>query len=165
MCSNDVVMCLCIYIIVCLFSCATVQSPLEVALIWWLDVLKSEIVEEYSWSAPDTPPAYLWVDARGVPPRCVFVYDSFAECLGMHMFEYVRCAAVLCVDGECHYTDGPPAQALVDSFTKRCDNQITTLEILAISVGLSTFCDQLAGRNVIVYSDNTGAEVSLSLYL
>ena len=81
------------------------------------------------------------------------------------MFKYVRCAAVLCVDGECHYTDGPPAQALVDSFTKRCDNQITTLEILAISVGLSTFCDRLAGRNVIVYSDNTGAEVSLLLYL
>ena len=36
-----------------------------------------------------------------------------------------------------------------------------TLEILAISVGLSTFAEELAGRKVIVFSDNTGAEVHM----
>ena len=51
----------------------------------------------------------------------------------------------------------------MESFQQRCDNQITTLEILAISVGLSTFCDKLAGRKVIVFGDNTGAEVSVSI--
>ena len=40
-----------------------------------------------------------------------------------------------------------------------CDTrQITTLEILAISVGLSTFQKLLRGRKVVVWSDNRGAE-------
>ena len=75
------------------------------------------------------------------------------------MFLSDRVAAVLCIDGQCHYTDGPPAAALVERFQSRRDNQITTLEILAISVGLCTFAERLKGRKVIVYSDNTGAEV------
>lgn len=36
--------------------------------------------------------------------------------------------------------------------------QITTLEILAISIGLSTFQKLLQGRKVVVWSDNKGAE-------
>ena len=36
--------------------------------------------------------------------------------------------------------------------------QITTLEILAISIGLSTFQAELGGRKVVVWSDNKGAE-------
>jgi hypothetical protein len=39
-----------------------------------------------------------------------------------------------------------------------CPRQITTLEILAISIGLSTFQAELAGRKVVVWSDNKGAE-------
>ena len=36
--------------------------------------------------------------------------------------------------------------------------QITTLEILAIAIGLSTFQDELRTRKVVVWSDNKGAE-------
>ena len=81
----------------------------------------------------------------------------------MHVLLCVRrrCAAVLCVDGRVYYTDGKPADQIVDRFTKRADNQITTLEILAISVGLSSFDDLLLGRKVIVFSDNTGAEATV----
>ena len=32
------------------------------------------------------------------------------------------------------------------------------LEILAIAVGLATFADELRGRKVVVWSDNTGTE-------
>ena len=39
-----------------------------------------------------------------------------------------------------------------------CIRQITTLEILAISMGLSTFQELLKGRKVVVWSDNKGAE-------
>ena len=69
-----------------------------------------------------------------------------------------RCAAVLLCDGQYHYCDGQPADAIMGSFHERSDNQITSLEILAISVGLSTFRDELEGRRVVIYSDNTGAE-------
>jgi len=79
----------------------------------------------------------------------------------MSVCTWDRCAAVQCIDGEHHYTDGPPAAKLMESFQKRCDNQITTLEILAISVGLSTFCDKLSGRKVVIFGDNTGAEASV----
>ena len=36
--------------------------------------------------------------------------------------------------------------------------QITTLELLATSIGLSTFQAELQGRKVVVWSDNKGAE-------
>ena len=35
-----------------------------------------------------------------------------------------------------------------------------TLEILAIALGLSTFASEVRGRNVVVFSDNTGAEAA-----
>ena len=34
------------------------------------------------------------------------------------------------------------------------------LELLAISLGLSTFQEQLSGRKVVIHSDNSGSEVS-----
>ena len=102
-------------------------------------MLKYEVVEERVWSAPVSQLAYLFVDARGVPPRC---------------------AAVLFIDGHCLYTDGQPSAGMMSSFEDRADNQIMTLEILAISVGLSTFADELRGRKVLVFSDNTGAEAA-----
>ena len=69
-----------------------------------------------------------------------------------------RCAAVLCIDGQWLYTDGVPRQEIMQQFLQRKDKQITTLEILAIAIGLSTFADELQGRKVVVWSDNTGAE-------
>ena len=102
-------------------------------------MLQYEVVEERAWHAPESQLAYLFVDARGVPPRC---------------------AAVLSIDGQCLYTDGRPSDGMMSSFKSRADNQIMTLEILAIAVGLSTFADELRGRKVLVFSDNTGAEAA-----
>lgn len=59
------------------------------------------------------------------------------------------------------YTDGLPAPEIMEKFSKRSDNQITTLEVLAIAIGLSTFGDLLANRRVIIFSDNKGAEGSV----
>ena len=112
-----------------------------VALQWWRAVLAHEISEHKLWDAPDSSCALLFVDARGSPARC---------------------AAVLLIDGQSFYTDGAPADEHVAHLNRRADNQITALEIMAIGVGLSTFADLLAGRKVLVFSDNTGAEVRAS---
>ena len=45
-------------------------------------------------------------------------------------------------------------------FHSREDNQITSLEILSIALGVSTFSDMIANRRLIVFSDNKGAEGS-----
>ena len=65
---------------------------------------------------------------------------------------------MLFIDGRFHYTDGVPSQAIMEQFSARNDRQITTLEILSISIGLSTFQSELKGRKVVVWSDNKGAE-------
>lgn len=48
-------------------------------------------------------------------------------------------------------------------FRARNDNQITLLEMLAISMGLTTFAPELRKRKVIVWGDNRGAEVGSQL--
>ena len=63
--------------------------------------------------------------------------------------------------GEVQYTDGSPLPEILARFEKRGDNQIASLEILAIAMGLSTFCAEQAHRSVVVYSDNVVAEVSI----
>ena len=50
---------------------------------------------------------------------------------------------------------------LMQIFDQRADNQIMGLELAAIGLGLSTFGKLLAGRSVVIHSDNTGAEVRL----
>ena len=72
-----------------------------------------------------------------------------------------RCAAVLFGGHQILYTDGQPALAIMERFMERSDNQITTLEVLAIAVGLSTFGELLENRRVIIFSDNVGAEGSV----
>ena len=83
---------------------SSVSEPLRVALGWWLEVLQLDIAEAYAWNAPESKPAYLWVDARGVPPRHVFrrYASGFCACAAL----LGRCAAVLCIDKHCYYTDG-----------------------------------------------------------
>ena len=49
--------------------CSAVDKELLVALEWWLYVLSLDIVERHAWNEPESAPAHLWVDARGVPPR------------------------------------------------------------------------------------------------
>ena len=46
-------------------------------------------------------------------------------------------------------------------FRRRKDHQIMGLELMAISLGLSTFSDRIANRKVIMHCDNRGAEVAL----
>ena len=62
------------------------------------------------------------------------------------------------MDGMSYYTDGVPSEEILEKFASRKDRQITTLEILASSVGLSTFQELLRGRKVVVWTDNKGAE-------
>ena len=116
-----------------------VGHDLLIALKWWLAVLQMGIVEERAWDLSCEPLLHLFVDARGVPPRC---------------------AAVLFINGECLYTDGAPSKQVLDEFQKRADAQIMGLEVLAIAVGLATFAEELRGRKVIVWSDNKGAEAA-----
>jgi len=69
-------------------------------------------------------------------------------------------AAVLIIDDQKLYTDGAPTPELLARFKKRGDNQITSTEMLSISLGLATFAPELSGRKVVVYSDNRGAEAA-----
>ena len=117
----------------------SLSTELKVALGWWLWALEQDIVETRQWQSCELPPVHLMVDAAGSPAHC---------------------AAVLFVDGRCMYTDGAPAEYLMKEFQGRSDNQIMTLEILAIALGLSTFANEICGRNVVVFSDNTGAEAA-----
>ena len=59
--------------------------------------------------------------------------------------------------------DGAPSDAVMSRFRARNDNQITSLEMLAISMGLTTFAPELCNRKVIVWADNRGAEVGSRL--
>ena len=115
-----------------------INVGLRTALRWWCTVLRWELAETRAWKQSVQPPVHLFVDARGSPARC---------------------AAVLFVDGKCLFTDGQPSLRFMGLLEERRDNQIMSLEIMAVAVGLSTFADELKGRKVVVYSDNTGAEV------
>ena len=71
-----------------------------------------------------------------------------------------------------------PDKSLMSSFKKRGDNQITSLEILSIALGKlscntsffliehsvfagwSTFAEELQSRDVVIWSDNSGAEAA-----
>lgn len=115
-----------------------VHEDLMCALRWWGAVILHGIAEARLWDAPTSPVASLFVDARGSPARI---------------------AAVLFINGQILYTDGKPSEAHMGHLVARADNQITALEIMSIGLGLSTFVELLAGRKVVVYSDNRGAEV------
>ena len=117
----------------------TLNLALRTSLRWWAFVLTLDLCEEHPWVAPVSNVARLFVDARGFPPRC---------------------AAVLCIDGAWHYTDGKPSKRLLERMMARKDNQIMALESIAIALGMSTFASELAGRKVVVYNDNKAAEAA-----
>ena len=71
-----------------------------------------------------------------------------------------RCAAVLCCESGCFYTDGVPSSQIVNRLVDRRDNQIMGLESIAIGLGLCTFAPELHRQKVVIYSDNKGAEHS-----
>ena len=53
-----------------------------------------------------------------------------------------------------------PPESVLSFFRARGDKQITSLEILAIALAISTFSEEIAGKRVVMYSDNRGAERS-----
>ena len=87
-------------------------------------------------------------------------------------------AAVLATEKGLWFTDCAPDHRILEQFQIRGDNQIASLEMLAIAyglhfslsvlcmwsvnnrflAGLSTFANDLRGLRVIVHSDNTVAE-------
>ena len=84
----------------------------------------------------------------------------------------------MAADGKMSYTDCAPPAEVLEQFHTRNDNQIASLEMLAIAYGercapgcvcaapscvrlcsgLATFKAELRGRRVVVHSDNTIAE-------
>ena len=114
------------------------SGELRRALTWWIQILKSNLCEKRSWTNSRSEPVHLFCDASGSPAH-----------LG----------AVLLIDNKCYFTHYVPPAAVVNGFRRRSDNQIMGLELLAISLGLCTFAELIRERNVVVHSDNTGAEV------
>ena len=109
------------------------------ALKWWKRVLLEEICERKQWDKSASPPCRLFVDAASTPARI---------------------AAVLVKGTEFWYTDGAPSKQMLSQLLDRKDKQITSLEIIAIMMALSTFSKELQGEKVVVYSDNKGAEAT-----
>ena len=64
-------------------------------------------------------------------------------------------------DGSALYTDLVPSPKLLEAFVQRRDQQIMGLELMAISLGLSTVGEQLSNRNAVIHCDNIGAESAI----
>ena len=118
-----------------------VDANLRRALEWWRAVLRKDIAELRLWDEPVTDAVHLFCDASGMPAH-----------LG----------AVLIVDKVFLWTHADPPSSLIEKFKRRADNQIMGLELLAITLGLCSFREQLSGRQVVIHCDNTGAEVAIS---
>ena len=111
------------------------------ALLWWRRILLSDIAELKPWLQNGSKHAHMFCDAAGGKPH-----------LGVVVF----------IDGEILWTHLMPPQKVMSRFKSRGDNQIMGLELLAISLGISTFGRRLHGRKVVIHSDNTGSEVPVS---
>ena len=117
-----------------------VCPELRRALWWWRAILSMNIAELKPWKQVASRPVHMFCDAAGQKPH-----------LGVVVF----------IDDECLWTHMAPPQQVMSNFRARGDNQIMGLELLAISLGLSTFERRLRGRKVIIHSDNSGSEVLL----
>ena len=96
-----------------------IGAELRRALLWWLQILRMGLVELRAWDEEvDRPPVHMFADAQGNPPYL---------------------AAVLFLPDQCFFTHMSPPTAVMDKFATRGDRQIMGLELLAISLGLSTF--------------------------
>ena len=119
--------------------CVGWNIDLERALHWWKQVLELGITESKEWVTSSEMPLHLFCDARGEPPHLAAVLYDGSDWTFAHM--------------------DPPAD-LMCMFQRRADNQIMGLELLAISLGMSVFEREMAGKCTVVHCDNTGAEVS-----
>ena len=116
------------------------SEELRLALQWWLSALQLSVAEIHDWVEGCIRPAHLFCDASGSPPH-----------LG----------AVVFIDGACWWTHTAVPSRWLSFFRRRNDQQIMGLELLAVSLGLSTFEGLLAGRCVVIHCDNSGSEQSM----
>ena len=104
---------------------------------WGLD---KKLAQLYPWVDESKEIVHMFCDAAGNPAH-----------LGVVIF----------FPSMCYWTHADPPEGSLAWFTRRGDNQIMGLELMAISLGLSTFGHMLKGCKVIVHCDNKGAEVTL----
>ena len=117
-----------------------VGQRLATSLEWWLNVLSARQHELWQWKQAARDVVELFCDARGEPGRL---------------------AAVLAVDGVIWYTDMATPGVLLSCLSPRGDNQIMAQEQMAVLLALHTFREQVSGKMVRVWIDNTGAEHAL----
>ena len=103
-------------------------------------MLCRDLAELRTWGNVAEAPVHVFCDASGADAR-----------LGV----------VVYADGLWHWTSTTVGERGLKHFRRRRDKQIMGLELLAISLAFGTFAPILRRRRVIVYCDNTGAEVSL----
>ena len=118
---------------------SAITAQLELSLEWWIEVLEKGITERREWQRERLRPVHLFCDARSTPPRV---------------------AAILLRDGQRRFCDMQPDEKQLGFFKKRGDNQIMSLELLSIALGVSTWAGLLEGRDLVIWSDNSGAEAA-----
>lgn len=114
-----------------------ISEELRQSLCWWEDILAEGVCENFSWYRPSGQVVHMFCDAAGDPQRV---------------------AAILWVDGDVLFSDCPPPLEITQLWQERRDQQIMGLELLSIALGLSVFEKEIAGRKLVIHSDNTGAE-------
>jgi hypothetical protein len=112
-------------------------SGLHTALQWWSKTLREDIAQVWQLNGCERKSATILCDAASTPPVL---------------------AAAACIDGEWTFTVMDLTDEELSRFTTRGDKQITGLEMMAILLSCSTFSEQLKGRRVTIWSDNSGAE-------
>eukprot|EP00973_Karenia_brevis_P078150 10853323-Karenia_brevis.AAC.1 len=119
------------------------SDELKESLSFWRTVLAEGISELREWREHAGEIVHLFVDAAGSP-----------ACLGAVLFLSHNSKL---------FTHMRPTELMMRSFMVREDKQIMGLELLAISVALSTFAPWLVGKRIVIHSDNSGAEVRISV--
>ena len=115
------------------------SAELERSLRWWLEVLEGGLAEMRNWQQANVRTMHLFCDASG------------RQGLG----------AVLLAGDTRLCTRMLPSASMLQNFQPRADNQIMGLELMAISLGLTTFERWIKNSNLVVWCDNCGSEMAL----
>ena len=115
------------------------SAELDRSLRWWLEVFECGLAEIKRWQQVTERTMHLFCDASG------------RQGLG---------AVLLAGDTRLCTRMMPPA-TLMQQFQPRADNQIMGLELMAISLGLTTFEKWIKDRKLVIWCDNCGSEMAL----
>ena len=115
---------------------------LQHSLQWWKKVLQYGVTESKPWKEPEGADIHIFCDAAGSG----------------------RLGAVLLAGRQVFFVHQQAPKELSQFFMVRSDKQILGLELLAISLALSSFAHLLRGRRVVIHSDNTGSEVEFIFF-